>query len=107
MRPPLQLRGVGEEEFKVTSLVYQRKGEDDSWTKLEEAPTNAGEYVVKASFAGNDNYKAAEDVTKEFTIARAEPEFTPVPSDLTATYGQKLADVKLPKGWEWEDNNCR
>ena len=95
------VKGVGEDKLEAT-LVYQRK-EDDSWTDLEEAPTDAGDYKVKATFAESDNYKAAE-ATAEFTIEKAEPEFTPVPSDLTATYGQKLAEVELPEGWEWEDN---
>lgn len=26
------------------------------------------------------------------------------PSNLTATYGQKLSDISLPTGWEWADN---
>ena len=35
------------------------------------APTNAGTYTVRASFAGNGNYNPASD-TKTITIAKAD-----------------------------------
>ena len=100
------LKGVNNETIEDgVTLSYKGKEEaDDTYT--EEAPTNVGEYVVKATFAGNDNYTAAEDVTKEFTIGKANPSYT-APADLTATYGQTLAEVTLPKAdngtWSWQD----
>ena len=100
------LNGVGDETIvDGVTLSYKGKEEaDDAYTAT--APTNAGKYVVKASFAGNNNYTAAEDVTKEFTIGKATPSYT-VPADLTATYGQTLAEVELPEEengtWSWQD----
>ena len=35
-------------------------------------------------------------------IDPADPE---TPTDLTATYGQKLAEVQLPDGWTWQNRN--
>ena len=96
------LNGVGEETItEGITLQYKMEGQaDDAYT--ETVPTNAGTYTVKASFAGNANYNTADDVTKEFTIAKAMPTYT-VPTGLTATYGQTLADVSLPEGWSWQD----
>ena len=72
--------GVGEDKLEAT-LVYQGKGEDGSWIDLEGAPTDAGDYMVKASFAENDNYKEAEEKTAQFTItpAKATLSFTETP----------------------------
>ena len=64
------VNGVGEDKLEAT-LVYQRK-EGDSWTDLEGAPTDAGDYKVKATFAENTNYTAVE-TTAEFTIEKAKP----------------------------------
>ncbi|MCL2282025.1 MAG: leucine-rich repeat domain-containing protein, partial [Fibromonadales bacterium] len=35
-----------------------------------------------------------------FTISKATPSYT-IPTGLTTTYGQTLADVSLPAGWSW------
>lgn len=45
------------------------------------------------------NHNAAEK-TVDFTIEKATPT---TPTGLTATYGQTLADVTLPEGWEWKE----
>ena len=37
-----------------------------------------------------------------FAIAKAKPSYK-VPAGITASYGQKLSDVKLPDGFSWED----
>lgn len=37
-----------------------------------------------------------------FTIAKANPNVE-VPNNLTATYGDTLANVALPDGWSWDD----
>ena len=39
-----------------------------------------------------------------FTIAKAKPSYK-VPAGITAIYGQKLSDVKLPEGFSWEDSD--
>lgn len=100
------LNGVNDETIADgVTLSYKGKEEaDDAYTAT--APTDAGDYMVKATFSGNNNYTAAEDVTKEFTIGKATPSYT-VPADLTAIYGQRLAEVELPKAdngtWNWQD----
>ncbi|WP_317336790.1 GLUG motif-containing protein, partial [uncultured Ruminococcus sp.] len=68
---------------------------------LEEDPTDAGEYELIVSIPATRYYGEG---TKTFTITitKAEPEYT-VPTDLTATYGDTLADVELPEGFAWQD----
>ena len=64
---------------------------------------NAGTRTFKAVFTPADtvNYNTVEaDVTVE--VAKANPEYT-VPTGLTATYGDTLANVELPTGWTWKD----
>ena len=68
-------------------------------SKLSSAPSDAGDYVAQMTWGG-------KTASLAFTIAQATP--TPeTPSDLTATYGQTLADVSLPTAtdgtWTWQD----
>ena len=60
--------------------------------------TNVGAATVTVASAAGGNY----DVTgsARFTIVKAQPAYT-LPTGLTATYGQTLADVALPAGWSW------
>ena len=53
-------------------VTYQYKVKDDDATYSDTLPTNAGDYIVKATFAATDNYNevTAED---DFTIAKATP----------------------------------
>ena len=90
------LNGVNDETIADgVTLSYKGKEEaDDTYT--EEAPTNVGEYVVKATFAGNDNYTAAEDVTKEFAIQKATPTITlTVPTDAVYDGKAKAATAEV------------
>jgi len=65
----------------------------------------AGTATVTVTAAETNDYAAA---TKEVTvtISKANPSYT-VPTGLTATYGQTLADVTLPNAdngaWSWND----
>ena len=74
--------------------------EPDDWSDTITA-TNAGEYTVY--YKGSGNY---DDTVKNVTatIERAAPAVV-IPADLTAKYGQTLADVKLPTVengiWAW------
>ncbi|MBO7452766.1 MAG: DUF4214 domain-containing protein, partial [Clostridiales bacterium] len=64
---------------------------------------NAGTNTFEATFTPEDttNYNIiTEDV--EVAVSPIDPEYT-VPTGLTATYGQTLADVKLPDGWAFAD----
>lgn len=56
--------------------------------------------TATASVIGIGNYYGT--LTKEFNIVKATPKYTK-PTGLTATYGQKLNEVKLPDGWTWDN----
>lgn len=43
-----------------------------------------------------------KSVSVDFSIAKATPTYE-VPTGLTATYGNTLANVELPTGWAWND----
>ncbi len=61
---------------------------------------NAGTATVTIQGIGN----FIGTVTRTFTIGKAIPTVT-VPTNLTATYGDTLADVELPEGFAWQDGN--
>lgn len=67
----------------------------------EEQPTNAGTWFMKASVKGNEDYASLEMIIP-FTIHKAMPSYT-LPDDLFAIAGSRLSDVKLPKGFVWEN----
>lgn len=67
-----------------------------------EVPQNAGTYFVKASVAATDQYTGLEAV-KAFEIYKAVPSYE-IPENVTAIYGQTLADVSLPEGFVWEND---
>jgi subtilisin family serine protease len=66
------------------------------------APTNAGSYTVTLTLAGDATYYGQWIGT--FTIAKADPAYT-APTNLSAEYGQTLADVTPPLtgGFAWND----
>lgn len=64
---------------------------------------NAGEYTLTANYGGSATSLTADEQTKTLTIEKAEGSKAddyeePIP---IAIYGQTLADVTLPNGWEW------
>lgn len=73
---------------------------DGEYTKT--VPTNAGTYYVKAQVQETSTYTGLSAV-KEFHIIKAVPTYT-LPKDLKATYGQKLSEIQLPKGFSWLDD---
>ena len=94
-----------------TGLVYNGKiqkgiNEDTKYVFLtENEKINAGKYktLIKPSdeYAWSDNHKIEERYL-EWEIEKADPTYT-IPGNLTANLGDKLSDVKLPKGFSWED----
>ena len=82
---------LADEAFTVTYAVKDGNS-------LDSAPTNAGTYTASFTYGG-------ETASVDFTIAKADPEPT-VPTGLTATLGQTLADVSLPDGWAWADSSA-
>lgn len=109
------------EEFKArklidmpsvnTGLVYNGKiqkgvNEDVKYVFLtENEKINAGKYktLVKPSdeYAWIDNHKIEERYL-EWEIEKADPTYA-IPENLTGNLGDKLSDVKLPKGFSWKD----
>ena len=70
---------------------------NDQYTISASDNTNGGQAIV--SVTGKGNYTGTASGT--FTIDKATP--TPdLPTGLTATYGDTLKDVPLPKGWAWD-----
>ena len=63
--------------------------------------TNVGNYTVTVT--GNGNY--TDSVNKTWKITQGTPTYT-VPTGLTATFGQTLADVNIAAttGWSWMDS---
>ena len=86
-------------------VLYQKKTDGSYGTATETAPTDAGDYMASITVDG-------ATASVEYTIAQADPTAN-APTDLTATYGQTLADVSLegknPEGntsgtWAWADS---
>ena len=77
-------------------IITYKKGNDT----LEAAPTDAGTYTASITLTGADGKTATASV--EYTINQAYLE-PPVLSNVTAVYGNTLADVKLTDGWTWEN----
>ena len=59
-----------------------------------------GTYRMYAQIGETDYYYGYFTVYCDFVVAKATPAYTK-PTGLHATYGQTLADVKLPDGWTW------
>lgn len=82
------------------TFVYELQ-DGDKWIKVDGVPTNAGTYRVKAMLDEDADNASAESKYVEFTINKATPKYD-APNGLEAIEGQTLADVKLPKGFTWE-----
>ena len=83
-------------------IVFSLNPDGEYTTEIPVA-TEAGEYVVYYRIEGDENhYWEGSSAYEAVTIAKANPEYT-VPTGLTATYGDTLADVTLSAGWEWKD----
>src|SRR5205085_5277817 len=66
-----QVNGVsGETDLSPKATFKYFSGSSASGTPLPGAPTGAGTYTVRASFAGNGNYEAAH-ADQTITIAKA------------------------------------
>ena len=75
-----------------------------AWSDGTQSVGNAGTNTFKANFTPTDtnNYNTVSNVNISVTVGKANPTYT-VPTGLTATYGQTLANVTLPTGWSWAD----
>lgn len=64
--------------------------------------TGIGRFQVTV-IASADGYTNGEAISEVITVNRATPTPEEDPSDLTATYGDTLADIDLPDGWTWKN----
>jgi hypothetical protein len=73
-----------------------------SWMNTETSVGNAGTQTHLAKFTPDDtdNYNTIENINVAVTVSKADPIYE-LPTNLTATYGQTLADVTLSGGWSW------
>ena len=70
------------------------------------AQINAGTaYTATASALSNANYKLPNAVTATFSIGKATPSYTK-PENLTINCKQTLADITLPTGFTFENENA-
>ena len=84
---------------------------DKSTRTSEVAPINAGTYTC---YIVVDGLKTREYASKRFTIAKATPTVTALPTASTITYGQSLRDSKLTGGtgsvagkFTWKNGNTK
>lgn len=82
-------------------MMY-RLGDSGDFSADIPTGTDAGDYSVWYKVVGDENHSDTDPVEVKITIAKATPAYT-VPTDLTATYGNTLADVALPDDWAWDD----
>ena len=66
---------------------------------------DAKKVIFTSKRTESENYILPAGLTVEHAagITQATPTYT-VPADLTAKYGQTLADISLPDGWAWMDS---
>ena len=74
------------------------------WENIQADTLNAGTYYMYAELGETENYGSFTAACVQFRVAKATPPYTK-PTDLTAKYGQTLADVTLPDGWSWTDSS--
>ncbi len=86
-----------EVEGVYTNAGYDLTGE----AKATAAGTHTATATLKDGYVWSDGTTDAKTI--EWKITKATPSYE-APTDLTATYGQTLADVKLPEGFSWQDD---
>ncbi len=69
---------------------------------LETLVGNVGINSFKVTYTSEDN-KEIKDIEVLIEVEKAIPQYT-VPTGLTANYGQKLSDIKLPTGFRFQDS---
>jgi|GEM_PF-5620294 len=92
--------------LSTSNLTDGSAGGTWEWTDGEPIPAvGNGWYEVTFTPTDMDNYDwsgvTSKKYTIDITINKADPSYTR-PDNLTATYGDTLADVALPEGWAWE-----
>ncbi len=83
---------------KIAIVFYSENWKGGNLTVTHNNNINAGDLSASASIS-------IKGATAEiyWTILAATPLYD-IPTDLTATYGDTLADITLPNGWSWDDS---
>lgn len=86
------------------SYSYAAEGAADYTSGL---PVNAGTYIVRARIEEQDNYTAADSAdTLKLTVEKAEnPPNMPSGAMEVAAKCEKISDVELPAGWQWQETD--
>lgn len=61
------------------------------------------EFFVTYTPEDTENYQIVENISVILTVEKAVPEYE-IPQDLSAAYGDTLADIALPEGFSWQDD---
>jgi hypothetical protein len=92
---------AGGSSLEVTFEYKLADADDDTYS--ETVPTNAGNYMVRATFAETATHMA-HTATYNFTISKADPQYT-LPEGLAGRIGDALSSVTLPTAqngaWLW------
>lgn len=84
-------------KFGTPTFSYARSQDGEY---KENVLLTAGTWWVKAAVNGTEDYTALESRIS-FTVYKVLPLYV-IPTNLSAIYGQTLADVALPAGWTWQ-----
>ncbi len=78
-----------------------------SWEDSTLSVGDVGENTFVVIFTPNDtnNYKTIENINTTVLVEKANPSYE-IPSDLSAVYGNTLADVILPQGFSWKNSEA-
>ena len=82
---------------------YKEVEADDSYYSPD-VPTDVGTYTVRATIEETDNYFGGS-ATCDFSITQATPTDYSKPTNLMASYGDKLSSVILPVNWTWKSTD--
>lgn len=101
---PPKVSGAASDNLDATLTYYTSYTNENNNTKTTSensgaaqeggAPVYAGNYVVVASFAGNDNYNKADNQSAKFDIKRKELTVTPVSNQIIYKGDEILYEVK-------------
>ena len=88
--------------LKVTLNLKEEKAAAEPEKKSESSDSKTPESKASDTKSTPETKNSDSETGADNPKARVKPEYT-VPTDLKATYGQKLSDVTLPEGFSWQD----
>ena len=96
---PLTETGTyGEAEYSINGIGWQTSNE---FTGL----TYGTQYTVYARYKGNNTYMQSEIGSTTVTTKKNGNELVTTPTGLTGFVMQRLYEIELPTGWQWDIDN--